>query len=207
MNLYKGMAIRQAENFPGNPTIVFLHDSLGCIELWRDFPDKLVAATHCNMLIYDRLGYGKSDPLPTHNRPVNYMEKEADLLNDLLVEYKIEQAILFGHSDGGTIALLAASMYPQRISAVITEATHIFVEEITLKGIYAAKEAYEQTNLRERLQKYHGNKTDTMFNAWVQTWTSPNYRNWNIEHFLPGIHCPVLFIQGETDAREVAGIE
>lgn len=101
-NLY----IEYLNNFENRPTLVFLHDSLGCTILWRDFPEKLAEATQCNVLVYDRLGYGKSAPMPTYERPVNYMEQEADVLNDLLTALKIDNAILFGHSDGGTIALL-----------------------------------------------------------------------------------------------------
>lgn len=193
------LALKRIDNFLDRPTIIFLHDSLGCIELWRDFPQKLAETTKCNILVYDRLGYGKSEPMPTYERPVNYMELEADILNDLLAQQKIDNAILFGHSDGATIALLTASKFPEKIKAVIVEAAHIFVEDITLKGIYKAKEAYKSTNLSERLVKYHGNKVDTLFKAWTETWTRNDYRNWNIEHFLPNITCPLLFIQGEAD--------
>ncbi len=186
-------------NFENRPTIVFLHDSLGCVELWRDFPKRIADACQCNVLIYDRLGYGKSDPMPTYIRPVNYLELEADVLNDLLENLKIENAILFGHSDGGSIALIAASKYPNRIKMVICEAAHIFVEEITLNGIREAVKAYQNTNLPERLQKYHGNKTETIFKAWTETWLRNDFRNWNIQDFLPEIKSPLLFIQGEKD--------
>lgn len=181
------------------PTLVFLHDSLGCVQLWRYFPAKLATDTQCNVLIYDRLGYGKSEPMSTHERPINYMELEADVLHDLLSELKIDNAILFGHSDGGTIALLTASKYPQNIKAVIVEAAHIFVEDVTLQGIYEAMKTYKNTNLPERLEKYHGTKVDILFKAWTETWTRNDYRAWNIEHFLPNINCPLLFIQGEND--------
>ncbi len=137
--------------------------------------------------------------MPTHERPTNYMELEAAVLHDLLTELKIDDAILFGHSDGGTIALLAAGKYPAKIKAIICEAAHIFVEDITLKGIYAAMEEYKKTNLRERLAKYHGDNTDTLFNAWTKTWTRNDYRSWNIEQSLPHVACPLLFIQGEAD--------
>lgn len=153
----------------------------------------------CNVLVYDRLGYGKSAPMPTYERPVNYMEQEADVLNDLLTALKIDNAILFGHSDGGTIALLTAGKYKQKIKMIICEAAHIYVEDITLKGIHEAIEAYKTTNLPERLQKYHGNNTDMLFKAWTKTWTRSDFRNWNIEHLLPAITCPLLFIQGEAD--------
>ncbi|MGU3373752.1 alpha/beta fold hydrolase [Chryseobacterium sp. M5A1_1a] len=195
----KKLYIEYNTSFENRPTIVFLHDSLGSVQLWRDFPAKLSEATQCNILAYDRLGYGKSNPMPTHERPVNYMELEADVLNDLLAELNINNAILFGHSDGGTIALITAAKYPERVEAVICEAGHIFVEDVTLKGVYDAWEAYKTTNLPERLQKYHGDKVETLFKAWTETWTRNDYRNWNIEYLLKDITCPLLFIQGEAD--------
>jgi len=195
----KALYIHFQNNFPARPTLVFLHDSLGCVQLWRDFPEKLAEATQCNLLIYDRLGYGKSAPMPTYERPVHYLTEEAGVLNELLTHLEIDQAILFGHSDGGSIALITASKYPARIKAVIGEAAHIFVEDVTLKGIRAAMEAYTSTDLAVRLQKYHGDKVDTLFKAWTLTWTRDDFRNWNIEKLLSAINCPLLFIQGEAD--------
>lgn len=197
--LSDGIFITRHDEHPGRPTLIFLHDSLGCTVLWRDFPQRLAAATQCNLLIYDRLGYGQSAPVPTHERPVNYMEVEADKLNNLLIAQGIDDAILFGHSDGGTIALIAASKYPHRIKAVICEAAHIFVEDITLAGIRAAIETYKTTDLAQRLAKYHGDKVDTLFRAWTETWTRSDYRDWNIESLLPAITAPLLFIQGDVD--------
>jgi pimeloyl-ACP methyl ester carboxylesterase len=187
-------------NLPGSiNTIVFLHDSLGCVTLWRDFPQKMAEAAHADAFIYDRLGYGNSAPFSSALRQINYMETEADLLINLLDEYNITNPILFGHSDGGTIALLAAAKYPDKIKAVITEGAHVFVEEETLDGILQAKEQYRTTNFKERLEKYHGTKTQALFDAWTETWLSPAYRDWNIEHFLAQIICPVLVIQGVED--------
>ena len=185
--------------YKNRPTLVFLHDSLGCAQLWRDFPKKLAQATQCNFLLYDRLGYGKSEPMLSYERPVNYMELEADILNKVIEQYELENVILFGHSDGGSISLIAASKYPQKIKAVIVEAAHIFVEEITLQGIYDAIKTYNTTNLKERLTKYHGDKVETLFRAWTETWTRSDYRDWNIEYLLSKISCPLLFIQGEKD--------
>ncbi|MDP9960821.1 alpha/beta fold hydrolase [Chryseobacterium lathyri] len=185
--------------FEGKPFIIFLHDSLGCTQLWRDLPTKISEITTCNVLVYDRLGYGKSGPMLTYERPVNYMELEADLLNDLLTELNIKNAILFGHSDGGTIALITAAKYPEKIQAVICEAGHIFVEDATLKGVYDAWEAYKTTNLAERLAKYHGDKVEMLFRAWTETWTREYFRSWNIEYLLKDIQCPLLFIQGDAD--------
>ncbi|WP_292010812.1 alpha/beta hydrolase [Chryseobacterium sp.] len=191
--------IEYNNSFENKPTIVFLHDSLGCVQLWRDLPSKLSEATECNVLVYDRLGYGKSDPMPTSIRPTNYMELESDALNDLLNVLNIHNAILLGHSDGGTIALITASKYPEKVKAVICEAGHIFVEDVTLKGIYEAWEAYKTTNLSDRLKKYHGDKVEMLFKAWTETWTRDDYRQWNVEYLLKGVRCPLLFIQGEAD--------
>lgn len=195
----KNLFIKFNNSFENKPTIVFLHDSLGSVELWRDFPEKLAEATQCNVLAYDRLGYGKSFPMTTHERENNYMELEADGLNDLLSELNINDAILFGHSDGGTIALIAASKYPEKVKAVICEAGHIFVEDITVKGVKEALNAYNTTNLPQRLEKYHRDKVETIVKAWTEIWLSEKFRTWNIESFLQNITSPLLFIQGEAD--------
>lgn len=186
-------------NFNDRPVIIFLHESLGCAELWREFPANLGEKTNCNILVYDRQGHGRSDPFISDKRKNEYMEDEANTLNELMHECQIKNAILFGHSDGGTIALLAASKFPSKISGVITEGAHIFVEEVTLNGIRKAVETYHSTELKKKLMKYHGDKTETMFSAWTKTWLSDEFRNWNIEYLLPDIHCPVLAIQGEHD--------
>ncbi|WP_143307227.1 alpha/beta fold hydrolase [Chitinophaga vietnamensis] len=189
---------RQGED-ANRPTIVFLHDSLGCAELWRDFPQALGERAQCNVLVYDRQGYGRSAPFLTAQRDNNYLEAEADILAEILTACGLNKAILFGHSDGGSIALIAAAKYPSLVTAVITEGAHIFVEDITLNGIRDAVMTYHNTNLKERLQKYHGNKTAAVFHMWVDTWLTQTFRSWNIEHFLPQIQCPVLAIQGERD--------
>ncbi|CAA7194613.1 alpha/beta fold hydrolase [Chryseobacterium potabilaquae] len=191
--------IEYDDSFKDRPTIVFLHDSLGCVQLWRDFPIQLAKATECNILVYDRLGYGKSYPMPTSLRENNYMELEADLLNDLLETLNIKEAILFGHSDGGTIALIMASKYSEKIKAIICEAGHIFVEDITVKGVKDALVAYNTTNLAERLQKYHFDKVSMIVKAWTEIWLSDNFKSWNIEYLLKNITSPLLFIQGEND--------
>ncbi len=188
-----------SESSDNENSLVFLHDSLGCIELWRDFPAKLASSANCNYLIYDRQGYGKSAEFSYANRSINYLEDEADLLYELLTKLNISNPILYGHSDGGSIALIAASKYNSFIKAVVTEGAHVFVEDITLKGINNAKQQYLTTDLKSRLEKYHAEKTDAMFSAWVDTWTSHEFQNWNIEHFLSNIECPVLVIQGDKD--------
>jgi pimeloyl-ACP methyl ester carboxylesterase len=196
---FEEIAIKRIDNYPDKPTIVFLHDSLGCIELWRDFPQKLAELTACNVLIYDRQGYGKSCSLSYTKRDNSYLEHEADILNELLAYWKIDKAILFGHSDGGSIALISAAKYPAKIVGIITEGAHIFVEEVTLDGIKESIHLYQTTNLKTKLEKYHGNKTEQIFWAWAGTWTTNEFANWNIEKFLPAIKCPSLIIQGEAD--------
>jgi pimeloyl-ACP methyl ester carboxylesterase len=179
--------------------ILFLHDSLGCISVWKDFPEKLVDLTGRSGIVYDRQGYGSSDPFSKRTRDNAYMEEEAGFLIRLMDCLNIPKAILFGHSDGGSIALIAAGKYPDRVEAVITEGAHVFVEAITIAGIRAAADLYQTTNLKSKLEKHHGDKTEAMFRAWTETWQTPKFRSWNIESFLPKITCPVLVIQGEND--------
>lgn len=181
------------------PWLVFLHDSLGCITLWRDFPAHLALATGHHALVYDRRGYGQSAAFTTEPRTTAYLAAEAPVLRQLLDACQIGQAILFGHSDGGSIALLAAARYPERVAAVATEGAHVFVEELTLAGIRAARQQYLGSTLPERLARYHGPKTDAVFRAWADTWLAPDFRAWNIEAELPRIQCPVLVLQGEND--------
>ena len=193
-------------------TIIFLHDALGCIKTWRDFPEALAAQTNCGYLVYDRLGYGSSSKDPNAlNRDKNYLEREADLLLRILEELKIKSPILFGHSDGGSIGLIAAAKSNGNIRGILTEAAHIFVENLTLQGIWRAKENYLKGKLRAKLLKYHGSKTDDVFRSWADTWLSKNFQDWSIESFLPKINCPCLILQGENDEygtlRQVEGIK
>jgi pimeloyl-ACP methyl ester carboxylesterase len=199
MSFTNKLHITHLQNYPNRPTIIFLHDSLGCIQLWRNFPEKLGEMTQCNVLVYDRQGYGKAAPFTDPERDNIYLEKEADVLNDLLEATGIENVILFGHSDGGSIALIAAAKYPEKVAGIITEGAHIFVEEVTLIGIREAIKCYQTTDLKTKLEKYHGDKTEAMFWAWAKTWTTEEFRDWNIENFLPHIKCPALIIQGEKD--------
>jgi pimeloyl-ACP methyl ester carboxylesterase len=180
-------------------TLIFLHDSLGCNALWRDFPEELATALGFNYLMYDRRGYGMSAPFPDEPRKVDYMGTEATILMEVLHHFQIQQPVLFGHSDGGTIALLAAAQYPDAFKAIITEGAHVFVEEVTLDGIAHTQYQYQTTNLKERLEKYHGANTQALFDAWTTIWLSEAFSNWNITHYLPHIQCPVMVIQGVED--------
>lgn len=181
-------------------TVVFLHEGLGSIGQWRDFPAQLCALTGLPGLVYERWGFGGSEPL-TGPRPKDYLHREAeDSLPDVLAACGIsEPPILFGHSDGGSIALLFAAAYPDRVRAVVSEAAHVFVEEIALAGIRAAGITYERGDLRKGLQRYHGANTDAMFRGWHDTWLRPDYRDWNIERELRQIVCPTLIVQGADD--------
>lgn len=179
--------------------LVFLHDSLGSIRQWKDFPRRLGEAAGLDALVYDRQGYGGSDPFPGARRAKSYLDSEADVLEKVLAELGVARAVLFGHSDGGTIALLAAARHPSRIAGIMVEAGHVFIEDITFAGIRDALQAFHATDMRERLRKYHGDKVDALFENWSGTWLSEEFRKWNIERCLPAIRCPVLVIQGEKD--------
>ena len=181
------------------PVLVFLHDSLGCVDTWRDFPEQLARRVGLNAVNYDRQGYGRSSAFGPLSRTPGYLGEQATVLFTLLDALAIETVVLFGHSDGGSIALIAAAVQPQRVTAVVTEGAHVFVEDVTLAGIRAAQEAFATTDLPERLARYHGEKVQGVAAAWIDTWLSPAFRTWNIERYLPAISCPVLAIQGQDD--------
>lgn len=192
------------------PTLVFLHEGLGCIEIWRDFPETLCESIDCSGLVYDRRGYGGSEMFEGP-WPVDYLEMESLIyLPDLLKECNIDNAILVGHSDGGTIALITAASHSNLISGIITEAAHIFVEQITIDGIRSAVKAFETTSLKEKFARYHKKNTETIFYRWADRWLSPEFQNWNIQDILPKITCPALILQGKDDeygtAAQVMGI-
>jgi pimeloyl-ACP methyl ester carboxylesterase len=183
----------------GGPVLVLLHDSLGSVALWRDFPERLAEATGLGVFAYDRRGHGGSDPLGARPRTSAYLHDEAATLARVLESAAIEDAILFGHSDGGSIALLAAAHHPAPVRAVVAEAAHVFVEERTLEGIRAAQRAVAEGDLLARLTRHHGPKAEALLAAWMGTWLSPGFRGWNIEDDLRRIRCPVLVVQGDLD--------
>lgn len=180
------------------PTLLMLHEGLGCISLWRDFPQQVAAATGARVIVWSRAGYGKSEPWPEARTP-RYMHREAlEVLPALLATLQIERPVLFGHSDGGSIALIFAGAFPQVPRGVIVMAPHEFVEEETLAGIREARKAWETTDWPQKLARYHAD-AGRVFSDWNDTWLSPEFRDWNIEEYLPKIICPVLAIQGEDD--------
>lgn len=184
---------------PARPVLVFLHEGLGSCAMWRDFPAQLCHATGCRGLLYDRLGYGLSSPL-TERRRLHYVHDYAlrELPQVLARLIPGQQHVVIGHSDGGSIALIYASQQPPLLRAIITEAAHVFVEKVTLDGIRVADAAFGAGKLRA-LEKYHGDKTQTIFKAWSETWLSHGFQFWNIEYLLPSITCPALVMQGSAD--------
>ena len=180
-------------------TLVFLHEGLGCIEMWRDFPQRLCDATRCHGVVYDRTGYGQSSPWPC-DPGVRYMEIEADqVLPRLLSGLGIEDCLLVGHSDGGTIALNYAARDPEPLRAVVTLAAHAINEPVCVASIEAARKAFASGDLRQRLIKYHGDNTDRAFHLWSDAWVAPGFEPMDADGRLPGIVVPVQAIQGEDD--------
>lgn len=195
----QGVRIRVDE--PRHPAVlVFLHEGLGSVGQWRDFPDALCARLGMEGLAWDRWGYGLSEPFD-RPRTVRYLHDEAyDALPDALHTAGVERAVLVGHSDGGSIALLFAARFPEATAAVVSEAAHVFVEEETLAGIRAAVDAYAHTDLKQRLARHHREKTGRVFSHWADCWLSPPFRHWNIEADIRGLRAPLLLIQGADDA-------
>ena len=184
---------------PGRPALVFLHEGLGSIRQWRDFPAKLCAATGCPGLIYDRYGYGQSDVLAEPRRTVRFMHDEALLsLPDVLRDLDVRDPILVGHSDGASIALIHAGG-GHAVRGVVAMAPHVFIEPICLGSIEKAKASFETTDLPERLGRYHRDVRKTFY-GWADVWLDPDFETWDIrEDYLPAVRCPVLAIQGHDD--------
>lgn len=182
----------------GADPIVLLHEGLGSISLWRDFPEKLASATSRAVFAYSRAGHGASDP-PAIPHTSRFMHEEAiDRLPGILEQAGIERAVLLGHSDGGSIALIFAATHPARVPALVLEAAHVFVEDVSIASIERIKREYETTDLRRRLAKHHAH-VDAAFHGWNDVWLSPEFRDWNLEEYLPRVSAPALVIQGEND--------
>jgi len=183
---------------PGAPAIVFLHEALGSVSLWRDFPQRVADATGCEAVVYSRHGFGRSTPRPQPYR-TTYMHDEALVwLPALLDELRLERPFLFGHSDGGSIALIAAGGLGRPFSGLVVLAPHVNVEDEALAGIRAAVEQYRTTDFPAKLARHHDDP-ETVFRRWPEVWLSAEHRGWNIEEYLPAIGCPVLAVQGEQD--------
>lgn len=180
----------------GAPELVFLHEGLGSVSLWRDFPARVARATGCPATVYSRYGCGGSDLL-REARPVRYMHDEARALEELLTELRIENPILVGHSDGGSIAVIHAGTYG-RVRGMVLLAPHVFVEDISVASIADAKIRFETTDLPQGLARHHRDAASTFW-GWNNIWLDAEFRRWNIEEHLPKITCPMLVIQGLDD--------
>jgi pimeloyl-ACP methyl ester carboxylesterase len=188
---------RIASERPDTPTLVFLHEGLGSVSLWRDFPDRVAQATGCGAVMYSRFGYGRSDVLKGA-RGVDYMHREArDALPELIDKLGIIDPLLVGHSDGASIAIIYAGTHPG-MRGLLLEAPHVFVEEISVKSIAEAKVAFETTDMPKKLARHHADAAQTFY-GWNDIWLHPDFRAWNIEEYLPQIACPTLVIQGRED--------
>ncbi len=187
-----------------SPLIVFLHEGLGSLSMWKDFPQRLCDAARCRGLVYSRPGYGRSTPrAPGQAWGVDFMHRQAQevlpaLLRALRVDAQADPPWLFGHSDGGSIALLYAAKFPRRLAGAIVLAPHIVVEDLSVASIARARTAYLETDLRARLAKYHDDP-DSAFWGWNDIWLHPPFRDWSIESEIGAIACPLLALQGLDD--------
>ena len=181
------------------PTLVMLHEGLGCVGLWGDFPDQLSAATGAGVFVYSRAGYGQSSPVPLP-RPLTYMHDEArDVLPRLLDEIGFQRGLLIGHSDGASIAAIyAGSHQDHRVGGLALIAPHFFTEDAGIASIVEARRSYETGDLRQRLARWHAD-VDNAFKGWNGAWLDPKFRKWDISEFLAYIRVPILIVQGKDD--------
>jgi pimeloyl-ACP methyl ester carboxylesterase len=193
-----------ARERPDAPLIVFLHEGLGSLAMWKDFPDRLCAAAGCRGLVYSRPGYGRSSPRAAEEAwNLDFMHRQAHevlpaLLEALCIEAARDKPWLFGHSDGGSIALLYAARFAGRVAGAIVLAPHIVVEDLSVQSIARARDAYLATDLRDRLANYHDDP-DSAFWGWNDIWLHPSFRHWSIEDEITAIRCPLLAVQGLDD--------
>ena len=188
------------ERNPGRPVLVLLHEGLGCLEMWRGFPDALAQATGCPVFAYSRAGYGASDPV-TLPRPIDYMQRHGlNVLPKVLETLGDGSFFLVGHSDGASIAAVYAGAFDDpRLRGLVLMAPHFFVEDITHASIAAAKVAFEEGDLRNRLARYHGDNVDVAFHGWNRAWLDNDFQDWNIEDYAEKVTVPVTVLQGVDD--------
>ncbi len=181
------------------PTVVLLHEGLGCLGLWKDFPERLQAATGLGVFAFSRPGYGRSDPVPLP-RPLDFMEREArTFLPRLLDAIGFRRGILLGHSDGASVATVhAGAVGDLRVRGLVLLAPHFFVEEVTVAAIEETRRRYETGDLRARLARWHDH-VDVAFRGWCETWLDPRFRDWDLREYLPYIRVPMLIVQGLAD--------
>lgn len=191
-----------SQNDKEKPILIFLHEGLGSIAQWKNFPKEVCQALDMNGLVYERYGYGHSTAF-FDQRQANYLYKEADYYLPLLIQklaLEKKDVILFGHSDGGSIALIYAALFPENVNAVISVAAHVFVDELSIKAIREMDELYAANDdFKNRLKKYHFDHVDSTFFAWSKVWLTEEFAKFNMEHLLPKIIAPILAIQGTQD--------
>ena len=186
------------------PLIVFLHEGLGSVAMWKDFPQRLCEATNCRGLVYSRPGYGKSTPRAANEAwQADFMHRQAfevlpALLAALDIDTEKDNPWLLGHSDGASIALLFAAKYPSNTAGIIVIAPHILVEEVSINSIAQARVAYQTTGLRSQLARYHED-VDSAFWGWNDIWLNPGFRHWNLTQAIKTITCQILAVQGLDD--------
>jgi len=184
--------------FQSKPVLIFLHEGLGTTESWGSFPYELSEMLNLPAMIYDRRGYGSSSPHRWVGNS-NYLREEAFLLDKLIQKLGIKVPVLFGHSDGATIALIYGGLFPEKPAGIISVAAHTFLEQHTYNGVKKTIKLYETSRFKEKLVKRLGEKTDDVFYSWALTWASDSLAEWNIFEELGNITCPVLVIQGDND--------
>ena len=194
----RGIEYRLIPGDATKPYLVFLHEGLGSVSLWRDFPDKVTRRTGHRALVYSRFGYGRSAPLNGPREPAFMHDEALDILPRLLAGLHIAQPILIGHSDGASIALIHAAERRHAIPAVVLMAPHVFVEPVTLEAIAKAADTYETTDLRARLARHHAH-VDDAFHGWSRIWLSPRFRTWSLGPEVQRLACPALVMMGDHD--------
>lgn len=179
--------------------IVLLHDSLGCMELWRSFPSALAEGTRRRVIAYDRLGFGKSDAR-TDRLSAGFIREEArEFFPRVREQMEFDRFVLFGHSVGGGMGVHCAAEFPDACEGLITESAQAFVEENTREGLLAAKALFAQPEQFERLARYHGEKARWVLDAWIETWLSPAFERWSLDDVLVRVKCPTLAMHGSED--------
>jgi pimeloyl-ACP methyl ester carboxylesterase len=179
-------------------TMVFLHEGLGSVALWRDFPGKVARRSGAPAFLYSRFGYGQSDGLQERRTPRFMHEEALDVLPRLLDRFGIDRPLLVGHSDGASIALIHAALAGRPVAGLVCMAPHVFVEPVCVESIARLRRTYRTTDLRQRLARYHA-RVDDAFLGWADIWLKPEFLNWSIEDLIGRIEAPMLLIQGRDD--------
>jgi pimeloyl-ACP methyl ester carboxylesterase len=183
----------------GGPPLILFHDSLGCVAVWRDFPELLSRRTARRVIAYDRLGFGRSEPRSGPLDGSFIADESRTFLPGILKHFGIERFVPFGHSVGGAMALHCGITHAQACAAIITESAQMFVEELTVRSIAAAKAQYDEPDRVDRLRKYHGDKAAWVLRAWTETWLAPDFAAWSVRGVLQNLSCPLLVMHGDRD--------